>query len=370
MKQTDQTLLEQMRITDFEVEHRKNLFLFSSVDAQLLKSCKSLIEQNIDAVVSEFYRMQTSIPEIALLIGDADTLARLRSAQRRYILDLFSGLYDLEYINNRLRIGLVHKRIGVEPKLYLSAIYTLKHLLHETIEKNSQPDMNRIAIISALDKLLLFDVTLVFETYIRSLVSEIETAKDKSEQYARSMEEKVKERTRQLEEISCTDALTGLLNVRHLQDIITTALRSAQRRSEPVSVIYIDIDDFKKINDTQGHQRGDEILRTVGNLIKDTARMEDNCIRYGGDEFCVLLTNCREDQAREQFINRLTQKISERLSGVTISIGVAQTGPNEYLDAHTLIKIADERMYAAKQTHKNNIAKITTLGVDKLIESS
>lgn len=98
--------------------------------------------------------------------------------------------------------------------------------------------------------------------------------------------------------------------------------------------------------------------------------MEDNCIRYGGDEFCVLLTNCREDQAREQFINRLTQKISERLSGVTISIGVAQTGPNEYLDAHTLIKIADERMYAAKQTHKNNIAKITTLGVDKLIESS
>lgn len=353
MKQTDQTLLEQMRITDFEVEHRKTLFSFSGVDAQLLKSCKSIIEQNIDAVVFDFYRMQTSIPEIALLIGDSDTLDRLRSAQRRYILDLFSGLYDLEYINNRLRIGLVHKRIGVEPKLYLSAIHTLKHLLHETIENKIQPDMDRVAIITALDKLLLFDLTLVFETYIRSLVSEIETAKDKSEQYARSMEEKVKERTRQLEEISRTDALTGLLNVRHLQDIITTALRSAQRRSEPVSVIYLDINDFKKINDTQGHQRGDEILRIIGNLIKSTARTEDNCIRYGGDEFCILLTNCREDQAKEQFIDRLIQAISEKLPGVSISFGIVQTGPSKYMDAHDLIKIADERMYSAKQLHKN-----------------
>jgi hypothetical protein len=124
-------------------------------------------------------------------------LARLRSAQRHYILDLFSGLYDLEYVNNRLRIGLVHKRIGVEPKLYLSAIYTLQALLHRTIEASG--DAEAAAIIMALDKLMMFDVTLVFETYIRSLVSEIETAKAKSEQYAHSMEEKVKERTLQLE---------------------------------------------------------------------------------------------------------------------------------------------------------------------------
>jgi hypothetical protein len=86
----------------------------------------SKIEPHIDALVDKFYTLQTGITEIALLIGDADTLTRLRAAQRRYILDLFSGLYDLEYVNNRLRIGLVHKRIGVEPKLYLAAINTLK----------------------------------------------------------------------------------------------------------------------------------------------------------------------------------------------------------------------------------------------------
>ena len=352
MNQTDQTLLEQMRITDFEVEHRKFLFSFSSDDVQSLLSWKPTIEQNIDSIVEEFYRMQTNIPEIALLIGDSDTLARLRSAQRRYILDLFSGLYDLEYVNNRLRIGLVHKRIGVEPKLYLSAIHTLKELLHREIANETSGDMEREAIITALDKLLLFDVTLVFETYIRSLVSEIETAKNKSEEYAYNMEEKVKERTRQLEEMSRTDALTGLLNVRHLQEIVTTALRSAQRRTEPVTAIYIDVNDFKQINDMQGHQAGDEVLRVVGAAIKETARAEDSCIRYGGDEFCILLTNCREDQAKDMFVNRLNQKIRENLEDVTISIGVAQTGPNDYVDANALIRMADERMYAAKQARK------------------
>ena len=353
MKPTEQTLLEQMRITDFEVEHRKTLFSLSDADAQLLLSFKATIEEKIDSVVAEFYRMQTSISEIALLIGDADTLARLRSAQRRYILDLFSGVYDLEYVNNRLRIGLVHKRIGVEPKLYLSAIHTLKELLHRTVENESPVGANRNAITMAIDKLLLFDVTLVFETYIRSLVAEIETAKDKSEQYARSMEEKVKERTRQLEEMSRTDALTGLLNVRHLQEIVTTALRSAQRRFEPVSVVYIDVNDFKQINDTQGHQRGDEILRVIGQVVKETTRAEDSCIRYGGDEFCIVLNNCRQSQAHEQFVDRLLQLIRERLDGVTLSVGIAQTGPNDYVDASTLIRLADEKMYIAKREHKN-----------------
>ena len=153
--------------------------------------------------------------------------------------------------------------------------------------------------------------------------------------------------------MSRTDALTGLLNVRNLQDIVTTALRSAQRRSEPVTAIYIDVNDFKQINDTQGHQRGDEILRIVGSAIKDAARVEDSCIRYGGDEFCIILVNCREEQAKDLFVDRLIRRIKEKLVDVTISIGVAQTGPNEYVDASALIRLADERMYIAKQAHKN-----------------
>jgi hypothetical protein len=133
MLQTEQTLFEQMRITELEIESRKALFSFTAADVKALQSFKPIIEENIDKIVDDFYGLQTSVSEIALLIGDSDTLARLRTAQRRYVLDLFNGVYDLEYVNNRLRIGLVHKRIGVEPKLYLSAVHTLKELIYAVI---------------------------------------------------------------------------------------------------------------------------------------------------------------------------------------------------------------------------------------------
>jgi diguanylate cyclase len=354
MKQTDQTLLEQMRITEFDISNRKDLISLTNEDIKLLKDCKTVIELRIDSIVEKFYQLQTSVVEIALLIGDADTLYRLQNAQRRYVLDLFSGLYDLEYVNNRLRIGLVHKRIGVEPKLYLSAINTLKGLLFKVIRENLPKEFERQATLDALDKLFLFDITLVFETYIRSLVMEIETSKEKSERYALALEEKVKERTQQLEELMRVDSLTGLLNVRYLTETLTRILRAAQRRSEPVSVVYIDINDFKTINDTQGHQRGDEILRTIGAVIKRTTRLEDSCFRYGGDEFCLILPNCREEDAIEPYMNRLISELKKYLEDVTLSIGIVQAGPNEYGEPDALIHQADAKMYSAKKAFKSN----------------
>jgi diguanylate cyclase len=355
MKTTDQSLLEQMRITEFEVEYRKTLCSFTQADVESLRSCRPIIERNVDSLVERFYEMLTSVREIALLIGDADTLARLRSAQRRYVLDLFSGEYDLEYVNDRLRSGLVHKRIGVEPKLYLSAVHTLKMLLRETIVGAFGDEAERQAVLSALDKLIFIDVTLVFETYIRSLVAEIETAKDKAEEYARTLEAKVKERTQQLEELSRVDALTGLLNVRHLEELVTRSLRSAQRRAEPVTVVYLDINNFKAINDTQGHQRGDEVLRTIGAAIMSISRIDDNCFRYGGDEFCVVLSNCRAEDAQKRFVARVEEKIKMSLANVSLSAGIVQTGPNEYANARELINLADQKMYAAKKLMKGKV---------------
>ncbi len=268
------------------------------------------------------------------------------------MLDLFNGVYDLEYVNNRLRIGLVHKRIGVEPKLYLSAVHTLKELIYAVINCSVQDTHQGECIRVAIDKLVLFDVTLVFDTYIRSLVSEIENAKDKAEKYAQSMESKVKERTQQLEELSQTDPLTGLLNVRHLQETATRILRAAQRRAEPVSVIYLDVDDFKSFNDTQGHRSGDEVLRAVAKAIKEITRAEDHCFRYGGDEFCIIMPNCREEQARDNFITRFNQKIKLSLNNISLSFGIIDTGPYEYEEANSLIHKADQRMYSYKRASK------------------
>lgn len=368
MNKTEQTLIEQMRITEFDIENRKALISFYQDDFDRLKSMKSTIEVRIDALVAQFYKKQTEIPEIALLIGDADTLARLMSAQRNYVLDLFSGIYDLEYVNNRLRIGLVHKRIGVEPKLYLSAIYTMKELLIEMIGEEVEDILARREILTSLDKLFFFDVTLVFETYIRSLVSEIESAKEKSDRYATVLEDKVRERTEQLEEMSRVDSLTGLLNVRHLNEILTPTLRACQRRSEILSMVYIDINDFKIVNDTKGHLFGDEILRVVSGAIKKVSRIEDSCFRYGGDEFCIVLPKCTKEQAKDMYLDRLNRELKKTGKNISISVGIVETGPKKYMTPDAIIRAADERMYIEKSKMKSETTSNDSNPVEEIEE--
>jgi diguanylate cyclase (GGDEF)-like protein len=352
MKSTDKTLIEQMRITDFEISGRKDMLYLTADDAKSLNNAKPYIEAGLSKLVDDFYKLQTAMPDIALLIGDSDTLNRLRNAQRVYILDLFGGRYDIEYVNNRLRIGLVHKRIGVEPKLYLAAIQVLKQLIVELIQKSIPEQEQHKAIIIALDKLLMFDISLVFDTYIRSLVSEIEISKDKIEQYANALEEKVKERTEQLEIMSRTDALTGLLNRQHFDELLTQSLKAAQRRNEPITVAYIDINDFKVINDTKGHIRGDEILQSVAGAIKKVSRLEDLCFRYGGDEFCIVMPNCGILNAKQSWEHRLVQLLGNQEKGLKLSIGYAQTGPDDYVSEAQLIHEADSAMYSIKKQMK------------------
>jgi diguanylate cyclase len=219
MERFEQTLLTQMNISDYEIQRRKDFLGIGSEELALLSNSRQFIEREIDVIVNDFYQVQTSIGEIALLIGDADTLGRLHAAQRTYVLDLFTGTTDVEYVNNRLRIGLVHKRIGVEPKLYLSAIKTLKDLIYLALERHITDASTQRKTLQALDKLLLFDITLVFDTYIRSLVSEVETAKARVETYAASLEMQVAERTSLLEE-KVAQLETALATVKRLEGVI------------------------------------------------------------------------------------------------------------------------------------------------------
>lgn len=347
MKRTDRTLLEQMKISDVEILRRMELLGLDERTLRLLSNNKILIEQEIDSIVDEFYDKQIEIDEISLLIGDADTLRRLHAVQRRYILDLFAGHYDDEYVNNRLRIGMVHKRIGVEPKLYLSAVVTLKEILIKTLKTAINNDSLN-ATLEALDKLLFFDITLVFDTYIDSLVGEIETAKRRTESYARSLEEKVAERTKQLEELTKLDPLTNIYNQRAMQDLLRTALAVAKRHQTLLSLVYIDVDKFKEINDTFGHIKGDEVLKCVGQILIKNVREVDVPCRYGGDEFCILLPECSKKNAKK-ICQKIALEFSRKFPDFSLSIGIAETGPTEFIDGDLLIQAADEKMYLAKK---------------------
>ncbi|BBN60559.1 GGDEF domain-containing protein [Hydrogenovibrio marinus] len=348
MMRTDQTLLQQMQISEVEIRNRMDLLELGREQLAQLSEHKALIEENIDVIVDEFYEKQTKIDEISLLIGDADTLARLRLAQQKYVTDLFSGDYDVEYVNNRLRIGMVHKRIGVEPKLYLSAVMTLKSLIFRVLKSNIHDTEKLENTLEVLDKLLYFDTTLVFDTYIDSLVSEIENAKRKTELYAKGLEEKVAERTEQLERQARLDPLTNLYNQRALQDLMYKELLLAKRHQACLSLIYFDIDEFKAVNDSQGHIRGDEVLKTIGDILLNNTRETDIACRYGGDEFCVILPDCSAEYA-ENLCKKIIQAFSKKCPTLTLSMGICETGPVEFLEGDELIRFADEQMYLAKK---------------------
>jgi diguanylate cyclase (GGDEF)-like protein len=348
-----------MRLTDLEIERRKALLEFRESDVQLLLSCRPFIFSSVDTLVREFYEKQTAFEENALLIGDAETLQRLMNAQRQYVLDLFDGHYGVDYVNSRLRIGLVHKRIGVEPKLYLSAVRILKSILEHTIRARIADPDRVFDAMSALEKLMNFDTTLVFDTYIRGLLSEIDLSRSRVEEYAQSLELKVTARTAELEELARRDSLTGLYNRRAMMEFLWRDLRYMARHGKPLSLVYLDVDEFKHINDTHGHRRGDEILLAVASSMLAVIRDSDTACRHGGDEFCIVLPDCTVDDA-ERTCARLRENLRKLEPQARLSFGIAQSGPSTFDDADTLIRRADEKMYESK----NRDAKAVPLAVE------
>ncbi|MDT8441982.1 MAG: diguanylate cyclase [Desulfuromonadales bacterium] len=162
------------------------------------------------------------------------------------------------------------------------------------------------------------------------------------------------------EEMAIRDGLTRLYNHRHFYDRLGKEFSRTRRHKEPLSLIFFDIDDFKVVNDIYGHMLGDEVLKQIGRIIREVARLTDIPARYGGEEFAILLPNTPAEGALTM-AQRLSTAIGEcRFAGlgegqVTISTGVATfTGTN--LDRpDQLVEYADQGMYHAKSRGKNRV---------------
>lgn len=187
----NKSLAQQLKITESDIQERKDLLGITLDIEETLFSFRDISIQIVDAVVDEFYQKQTSVPAIRSIIGDSETLDRLHNAMRLYVLRLFGGQYDLEYVNSRLRIGKVHARIGVPPKFYVSSLHQLETILVEHLLRAAKLDTPPVAIT----RIFLFDLQLVFDTYIQGLVSEVEVARDEIRDYSETLERKIEERT-------------------------------------------------------------------------------------------------------------------------------------------------------------------------------
>jgi diguanylate cyclase (GGDEF)-like protein len=162
----------------------------------------------------------------------------------------------------------------------------------------------------------------------------------------------------EIEKLATTDGLTGLYNHRLFQEKLSEEIRRLSRFSEPTSLLLIDIDHFKKINDTYGHPVGDLVLKSVSTIIKDTIRNIDIPARYGGEEFAAILPGTSEGGSKNMG-ERLRKAISKKsfTAGgnpfrVTVSIGMA-TSPDDAKTKEGLIAKADQALYYAKNNGRN-----------------
>lgn len=353
MKQTQQNLAEQLHITSWEIERRKSLLDFCDTDVDLLVSAKQCITQELSAIVDEFYTDQVSKPEIERLIGDEETLKRLKHYLSNYILDMFNGNYDDIYVLSRLRVGMVHNRIGVQPKLYISAIQTLQNILRVRLcaTTTSEDENNRRQhTAAALDKIIMFDMTLVVDTYIHALVQQLHDNMDSIENYAKELETEVSNRTRELAEAAQRDPLTKLRNTRAFYEELRREIARCIRHDQPLTLAYIDMDNFKTVNDSFGHQEGDHILQSFAEALGKELRAEDLPARIGGDEFCIILSNT-DMEASHEAVRRIMQAF-DALKGnreVTLSVGLAALHLDLPQSSEQLIRQADQAMYQAKE---------------------
>ena len=219
------------------------------------------------------------------------------------------------------------------------------------------------------------------ESLLTALAAQASVAIDNADLYKKlnelnlSLESKVKERTselvranerlsalnKELEEITITDSLTQVFNRQYFMDRIKQEVKRSHRYGTHVSLLMLDIDYFKKVNDTYGHQAGDSVLAGVAGLIKDGLRDTDLFARYGGEEFC-LLAMAMDQAGAELLAERLRKKVesAEFVPGgnslkVTVSIGVSAWVPEIKENFEELVRRADSALYSAKQQGRNRI---------------
>lgn len=173
----------------------------------------------------------------------------------------------------------------------------------------------------------------------------------------------LRDKAGEYEQLSVTDPLTGLLNRRYLEERIAEEIARSKRHRFSLSLIMLDVDDFKAYNDSYGHPAGDTALQTVAEILKETLRGADVAARYGGEEFAILLPQTSSEEAVQ-----IGERLRRRIEGtqfpqrrITISVGIASCS-NEVDTPRDLISAADVALYAAKNQGRNNVQVFNAWG--------
>jgi diguanylate cyclase (GGDEF)-like protein len=160
----------------------------------------------------------------------------------------------------------------------------------------------------------------------------------------------------EVKKLSITDGLTRLYNYRHFLEHLESEIQRAQRYNLSFSLIMMDLDEFKRVNDTHGHLVGNEVLKKISKILMENIRRSSFVARYGGEEFCLILVETGKEEAKEvgERIRKLVEKEGEQLFYVTVSMGIS-CYPEDATSSTELIQLADKALYIAKREGGNRV---------------
>jgi diguanylate cyclase (GGDEF)-like protein len=181
----------------------------------------------------------------------------------------------------------------------------------------------------------------------------------------KALQDNLKEKNQLLQKLAQTDPLTGLYNRRHMMAALASEFDRSTRFGNPFALLMIDLDHFKKVNDTYGHIQGDKVLQSTAWEIQDVLRQYDSAARFGGEEFALLLPEAALDDA-VMVAERLRNNISDiEFSGefeklkITASIGVAAIPHAKVNSIEDLIRLSDDALYVAKGNGRNRVERLS-----------
>jgi diguanylate cyclase len=332
--------------------------LLSDMDVEYAKTVadraiRSMSQQSVPATPGNFsvwfnYAMGTSVAlrkTIDILIGN----------KRKFDASINHELY-VTYVNPQSDAAAT----GDFPEQLRGVISSAKQFLTTAISDNRR-QIEALGEVSSQCQ-AASDPRPIIEKLVAELSNATTRASALEEKFLESTQEldKIRNSLKVAEERSNTDALTGLANRRSLGEFFRSAQIVAMEKGESLSILMIDIDHFKKFNDSYGHQVGDQVLRLVAKVLQDNVRENDLAARYGGEELIAVLPGANLDVCadvaecirRRISEARLTRRTTgQEIASVTVSIGVAQFRLAE--SAEAMIERCDRALYQAKRLGRN-----------------
>ncbi len=330
------------------------LNLLKAIEGSILNSIRISRETDIDDFLYKYVQSAQNILQITMIDEDCNVISSSNKAligkKLQNCLDKNKQIIDFE--------GKPVYRIVSKSGLLGPSDRQIMLLIDAAPYKKNESRLLKTASFSSILALLIA-LFIARAIYI--------SAKKESQEEKERLEKLVQERTKEIELLSKTDALTKLWNRRYLEEMLQMEFKRARRYNHDLSLIVVDLDHFKKINDTYGHIAGDEVLKEVAKRIKKSLRETDFVGRYGGEEIVVILP---ETDAEKAF--NIAQKIKKALESepvlfngteikVTASLGISQLR-KEHNCYERLFHEADEALYEAKRRGRNTIVVYAPAG--------